>query len=196
MVFRSCRALIHFHELHNLVLSIEEANANGLLVGTELFLFTDNTAADSTFSRGASSNKSLFDLVLHLRTLEMHHGQSMHVIHIAGLCMQAQGTNGLSRGSVYEGTLNGTKMMDFVLLHRSAVDREPALVSWKAYWTGDMQYKWLMPFDWFTQGHLPGWYIRCPPPATADTCLEQIAIAFHKRPASTQHIVLVPCYDI
>jgi hypothetical protein len=57
---------LNYCELRNLVYAIEEATAKGLLQGGELFMFTDNSATESTFHHGTSSSKSLFQLVLRL----------------------------------------------------------------------------------------------------------------------------------
>ena len=54
----------NFRELYNLVLRVEQLVQEGVLVqGTELFIFTDNSTAESGFYRGTSSSKLLFDLV-------------------------------------------------------------------------------------------------------------------------------------
>ena len=45
--------------------------ADGTLGGTELFLFMDNSTAESAFDKGSSSSRLLFELVLRLRNLEM-----------------------------------------------------------------------------------------------------------------------------
>ena len=80
----------------------EEARA-GRLRDCELFLFTDNSTAEACFYHGSSTSASLHGLVLELRTLEMTYGMTIHVVHIAGSRMIAQGTDGCSRGSLMEG---------------------------------------------------------------------------------------------
>lgn len=44
--------------------------------------------------------------------------------------MTAQGTAGLSRGSLFEGALGGMTMLQFVLLHLLAIDQEALLQEW------------------------------------------------------------------
>jgi len=46
----------NFRELANLIYAIEEAVKKGLLNDAELFVFTDNTAAESAFYKGTSSS--------------------------------------------------------------------------------------------------------------------------------------------
>lgn len=51
-------------ELANLVFAIEYAQRKGLLQETELFIFTDNVSAKSTFFTGTSKDKRIFELIL------------------------------------------------------------------------------------------------------------------------------------
>jgi hypothetical protein len=65
------------------------------LPGSESFLFTDNTTMEAAFWKGTSGSKTLFELVLHLKVLELQHGLILHVVHMSGRHMIAQGTEGL-----------------------------------------------------------------------------------------------------
>jgi hypothetical protein len=121
----------------------------------------------------------------------MHHDLFLHVIHVSGKCMRYQGTDGLSRGLLDSGVLTGTGMLQFIPLHLSAAKHEPTVTAWVNSWCADAPFTWLTPFEWFNQGHQPGRYIWCPPPAAADAYLEQIAVAIHKRP-QTHHIDIIP----
>jgi len=181
----------NYRELNNLLLGIEESMDQGVLQGGELFMFTDNSTPESSFHKGTTSSRTLFELILRLRRLQMHRDLTLHVLHVSGTCMQAQGTDGLSRGCLDEGVLAGSVMLGFVPLHLSAADQESSLQASVAYWTQDFPVIWLQPFDWFTNGHRPGRYVWCPPPAAANACLEQLAVAIHKRP-SCLHVVLIP----
>jgi hypothetical protein len=86
----------NFWELHNLVSAMEEAHTAGLLTNCELFMFTDNSTAESAYFKGSSTSPLLFELVLRLRCLQMAGNLFIHVIHVAGTRMQAEGTDGLS----------------------------------------------------------------------------------------------------
>lgn len=77
---------------------------DGRLSGVEVFLFTDNSTAEAAFARGSSTTESLFDLVKRLKLMEMVFRARIHVIHISGKRMIAQGTDGLSRGCLTEGS--------------------------------------------------------------------------------------------
>jgi len=124
----------NYRELSNLVLGIEGAFHSGPLENWEVFFFTDNTTAEAAFHKGTSYSKPLFDLILRLQTLQMHHGLFLHAIHVAGTWMQQQGTNELSRGCLMTGVMAGDKMLSFVPLHLSIIDSSPSLVAWVHSW--------------------------------------------------------------
>ena len=108
---------------------VGEARA-GRLRECEFFLFTDNSTAESCYYRGNSKSKRLHSLILDLRALEMEFGMTIHVIHISGKRMIAQGTDGCSRGSLMEGVMAGEDMLTFVNLWRSAMECSPGLLRW------------------------------------------------------------------
>jgi hypothetical protein len=85
----------------------------------------------------------------------MYHALFLHVFHIFGKRMQHQGTNGLSRGDLTSGFLQGDHLLSFIPLHHGA---------------------------WLTTDHQVGCHVWCPPPATADVALEQATITIDKRP--------------
>jgi hypothetical protein len=105
--------------------------------------------------------------------------------------MQSQGTDGLSRGRVDAGVMQGSSMLSYIPLYLSAIAREPCLVAWIQFWFGGEPYMQLQPFDWFHTGHHHRRAVWSPPPAAAGIALEQLATAIHKRPYS-QHVVLIP----
>jgi hypothetical protein len=86
----------NFRELANLVETLEERAATVEFKGIELFLFTDNSTAESAFYRGTSSSKKLYELIVRLKLLEVNKGCLLHFIHVAGTRMIEQGTDGLS----------------------------------------------------------------------------------------------------
>jgi len=200
----------NYKELANLVQTISAEAVAGRLTNCEFFLFTDNSTAESCFFRGTSSSKLLHSLVLTLRSLEMEYGMSLHVVHVSGKRMIAQGTDGCSRGSLMEGVMAGDNMLSFIDLACSAVDRHPPLLEWVRGWTGVPSLKPLSPEGWFVDGHgivggsldhngvwIPTYgkggkvFLWTPPPAVADVALEEVLKARHKR-TDTFHVLLVP----
>jgi hypothetical protein len=113
-----------------LVTSIENLISDGTLVGAEVYVFTDNFTAEAAFYKGSTSSKTLFDLVLRLRTVKMLGLIQLQVTHVAGSRMISQGTDGLSRGCFPEGIMTSTSMLSYIPLHMSALLRQPSLLPW------------------------------------------------------------------
>jgi hypothetical protein len=152
----------NWRELANLVESLESEVRNRALSDCEIFLFTDNTTAEAAYWKGTSKSERLFDLVLHVCLLEINHDLITHVIHVAGTRMQAQGTDGISRGDKSMGVMRGIPMEEFVPLHKSAFERSPNLQAWLTTATKLLKPVFLSPKDWFLQG------THHPPPTTRD----------------------------
>ncbi len=134
---------------------LKDAADKGLLTQTEFFVFTDNFASESTFYKGTSSSKKVFELMFALRELQMNVGLSLHVLHVTGKRMISQGTDGLSCGSMATGVMAGLPLLSFVPLHLSAMDHEgPNLKEWTLSWfSGADAPLFLSHDDWFLQGH-------------------------------------------
>ena len=117
----------NFGELENLAQALEEEIIGKGQTGMEKFIFTDNSTAESAYFKGTSSIKMLFNIILKLRKLEFKHGVKIHFIHVAGTRMIEQGTDGLSRGDLSEGVMRGQRMLGFVPLHLTVIERSPKL---------------------------------------------------------------------
>jgi hypothetical protein len=201
----------NYRELRNLVETMERLGEVGELVGREVFLFTDNAVAESIAARGSSSSPKLFELVVRLNRLEMEYLCKVNLVHVAGTRMIDQGTDGLSRGDMYEGVMAGESMLLHVPLHLSAIERNPLLVEWIKSWSeggANPDLEVLACEDWFERGHdvkgsrtnidgywIPdyksGLFLWSPPPGAARVAIEQLRQARLKRQSST-HIFVVP----
>lgn len=131
MVYGDCQdKVLKLGELSNLVFSLCGLAVDGSLKGYELFMFTDNSTAESAFWKGTSVSPLLFELVLKLKQLELDHDIILHVIHVSGKRMIAQGTDGLSRADHSQGVMQGRPIEDFIPLHLNPYSREPKLQRW------------------------------------------------------------------
>ena len=193
-----------------MVESLEEEGEEGNLDNAEVFMFTDNSTVESCVSRGSSSSPKLLELVIRLQSLSMRVGIKINVFHIAGTRMIAQGTDGVSRGFLGEGVMDGAAMSAFVPIHRSAVERSPEdLLPWIQEWGGKDAIL-LNEMGWFQKGHdLEGWrlaedgfsrpvissrgktYIWAPAPMAAEVALAEMRKARIKRQQSA-HIFVCP----
>jgi hypothetical protein len=183
----------NYRELLNLVLQLEGLVEDGTLSECEVFIFTDNSTAESVYYKGNSSVEPLFELVLRLRQLEMAGNLILHVVHVAGTRMQEEGADGSSRGDQTTGVMAGHPVLRYIPLHLSAPEVEPGLVDWiQSCWDdkrGPLVH--LSPEGWFTSAMKQGNFLWTPAPAAADVAGEQMARAVHKHPYSC-HMFVAP----
>ena len=203
----------NYRELRNLVEALETMCKGSKLGACEIYFFTDNSTAERAYYKGTSSNEDLHELVFRLRKLELDEGVKITLCHVAGKQMITQGSDGLSRGNMAEGVMQGTPMGDFVPLHLSALERHPKLKDWIKSWAevsneDGLELEQLSPKDWFYRGHdlstgthnadgywistiKPGLFLWEPPPAAADIALEELRKARLKRTNSI-HVFVCP----
>jgi hypothetical protein len=130
------------------------------------------------------------------------------VIHVAGERMKAQGTDGVSRGQLTEGVMNGESMFAFLPMHESALQQSALVKNWLKDTVGK-DVTFLTPDGWFERGHdhiyspKVGWdghwrptlrsgkFVWTPAPAAAWVALEELRKARIKRQQST-HIFVCP----
>lgn len=170
--------------------ALDDAAKKGMLDGLETWMFTDNSTAESAYFRGTSSTRTLFELVLRLREMESRVDSRLFVVHVAGTRMQAQGTDGLSRGDHNAGVMTGSKMTGYVPLNATAWERSERLKGWMLDWLGE-DAVCLSEDDWFLPQPAGGTYVWAPAPAAASAAVEQLAFSIHKRPNSV-HGMVVP----
>jgi len=177
-----------------------------------MFLFTDNSVSESIAAKGSSSSPKLYQLVVRLYRLEMKYLYKLEIIHVAGTRMIEQGTDGLSKGQMYEGVMSGSSMLSFISLHLTASKRSPQVIDWVKSWASDdgkRSVEVLSPEGWFTRGrdhygagrrnidgywmpeYKAGIFIWEPPPGVARFAIEQLRQARMKRQHST-HLLLIP----
>ena len=78
--------------------------------------------------KGLSSSRKLLSLVVRLRSLTTVYGIELHIFHVAGNRMTAQGTDGVSRGFLGEGIMSGESMVSLIPIHLTATERSPTLL--------------------------------------------------------------------
>lgn len=181
----------NWREAQNLLDGLEMAAKDYALGGLEIFIFTDNSAAEGAFWKGTSPSKLLADIVLKMRQLEMRYDLIIHVTHVSGKRMINQGTDGLSRADQSTGVMAGSAMEDFIPLDVNALDRSETLKDQLRLHLQELKFHTLKPEEWFDEHHNFGNYIWAPPPAAADVVVDLLNKARHKRPES-MHLVLVP----
>ena len=81
--------------------------------------------SESIYASGSSKLEALFDLVVRLHCLIMPFKFNVRFIHVAGTRVISQGTDGLSRGYMYESIMKGETMLSFLPLGKLALARSP-----------------------------------------------------------------------
>ena len=199
----------NWKEFTNVVESLEEEGRLGNLDQAEVFMFTDNSTVESCSHKGSSSSPKLLSLIIRLRAMSMKHGSHLHIFHVAGTRMIAQGTDGVSRGFLAQGIMAGDPMISFIPIHLSALDRSPTLEPWLRSWCGKESLM-LSPDDWFQEGQdIAEWastpgelfehpvlkegrtYVWAPPPFAADVAMSELRKARIKRQTSS-HVFVCP----
>jgi hypothetical protein len=115
--------------------SLEEAET-GNLDHAEVFMFTNNSTVESCAYKGALTSLKFLSLIVRLRALGTKHGIKIHIFHVGGTQMIAQGTDGVSRGYLALGIMAGEAMCSFIPIYQRACERSPKLVEWIKDWSG------------------------------------------------------------
>ena len=106
--------------------------------------------------------------------------------------------------------MTGQKMLSFVPIHLTAIERSPQMLDWIRSWAGKSDLSPLKPRDWLWKGQglgrkrwkncdgfsfpiasKEGIYLWTPPPTIADVALEFLRESIHRRPTAV-HIFVVP----
>jgi len=69
---------------------------------SSVFIFTENSTAEGAYYKGNTPSRTLFELILCLRIIDMQGHLKLYVIHVTGSRMIMQGTDGLSVTSLQE----------------------------------------------------------------------------------------------
>ena len=184
----------NFRELANIVMKIEQLDADGLITdGTEFFIFTDNLHAESAFYKGTARSPEVLRLMLRLHAIVMKGTAFIEIIWVAGKRMICQGADGLSRSDLTTGVMRGQPMLSYVPLHLSVMERQGKRISgFLEFMTAGEVITALEPQDWFLAPHdTDGSFLWTPPPAIADAAIFQMSESIHIRPWNT-HIVILP----
>jgi len=192
---RLMRESSNFKEAYNLVLLLEHQIRQGQIEsGSEIFVFTDNSTAERAFNKGASTSKSLHDLIVRIRGLEMQGLIFPKFVWIAGERMIAQGTDGLSRGDQTCGVMNDGKFLSYVPLNKSVLEFKGDLAKELLSWLSEGKtWKMLNEEDWFDEVFKQpmGCFIWTPSAALARVAVEQLCEVKHVHPYSC-HLFLTP----
>ena len=155
----------------------------------------------------SSTSVKLLELILDLKMMELECGMKVHFVHVHGIVMILQGTNGLSRGNILEGLIVGQEMISVVPLHIGTIASQKELLGWIKSWCLDNGIGLFLPIDWFERGHdILGYtinvdsittprlktstFISAPHPEVANVSVEELRKVRHKRQYSLHMLCL------
>jgi hypothetical protein len=185
----------NWKELKTLLLTLQQVSTTDResVRGATLFYFTDNSTTYWITKGGSSPSPGLHSLLEDILLLAVDLECHLQVVHVPGVVMINQGTDGLSRGIWFSPLHHPTDQRsltravfdplppDMELAHRYVSERglpgPPMLHHWECHWGPAL-------FD-----HLSVWF---PPPELARAVLIGILEAWVERPLTTSALVFVP----
>ena len=185
----------NWKELQTLLLTLQQlAQDNPPSVGgSTVFHFTDNSVTYCVTSAGSSRSPELHKLVEQIQDLTLQLDCHLEVVHVPGVVMITQGTDGLSRGIWLSQLHPHVSQRDIT---RAVFD--PLVPDWNLavhYATllgadSDMRlHEWTCPWGKGLFDHLSVWF---PPPELCRQCLIGILEAWVERPRTTSALIFVP----
>jgi hypothetical protein len=165
-----------------------------LLEGTTIFYFTDNMAVYWIASSGSSPAPGLHTLIEEIRLMELELACSLQVVHVPGIIMINQGTDGLSRG-IWMSALH--LLADQRTLTRAIFDPLPPC----PYLVNQVLSDFLGPCQWYFHnwedqwdgqsvfGRLTVWF---PPPEIARQVITFVLESWVECPRTTSALFFIP----
>jgi hypothetical protein len=184
----------NWKELKTLLITLQHLKHTGTdLDGVTVFYFTDNSTTYWIAKAGSSGSPGLHLLIEQVLLLTLDLGANLQVIHVPGVVMIDQSTDGLSRG-IWATDLQGLMdphEMNVAVFEPLPVDMELALHYVHQYQLpGQAVYHhWTQHWGRALFNHLSVWF---PPPELAQQVLIGILEAWVEQPATTSALLFIP----
>ena len=112
----------NFWESSNLLNSLKSYCESGKIVlGSDIFICTNNTVSKSTYFKVFSKSSKLHNMIVDLGWLEMERQLIVHFLFILGKRI-SQGTDGLFRGHLSSGIMQGKDFLKYLPFMKTALD--------------------------------------------------------------------------
>ena len=181
--------------LEETLLRIRASTDKASVRGTTVFYFTDNSGVYWIATAGSSKSLNLHKLITRIRRLELELNCYLQVVHVPGVILIEQGTDGLSRG-VWISSCQGLAAEDRItraifdplpfdrhLVEQYAPQLDPQDRSWSYY-------HWDQP--WNTQDCLNRLTVWFPPPELARQVLSFVLNTWIEAPLHTSGLFFIP----
>ena len=188
----------NWKELRTLLLTLQRIIADprkyASVFGCTLFYFTDNEVTYYIVSAGTSPTPALHELAVQIKALEIQLQVSLAPVHIPGLVMIEQGTDGLSRGvwmSQLHSYMDQRALTSAVFsplqvdldLVRATIDQFRLLSPWFVH-------PWDAPMD--TSACLHSMSVWFPPPEIARQLVSNVLELWVEAPLTTAALFFIP----
>jgi len=186
----------NWKEMATLLLTMQQLRtmAKQQVEGTTIFYFTDNSTVYWISQGGSSPSPRLHEAIEKIKLIELELNCILQVVHVPGVIMILQGTDGLSRGvwaTPYQGTLDQRALTESVF---APLLPDPKLVEHCAS-TFKLPGNW-ETVPWRAYGHshrvldrATAWF---PPPELARQLISFILESWVERPLTTSALIIVP----
>jgi hypothetical protein len=196
-------AVFHFtsnwKELRTILLSLQQIAAKPELRlaahSTTLFYFTDNMVSYYIAAGGCSSEPQLHLLIRQIKLLEFELDLDLRVIHVPGVVMILQGSDGLSRGVWMSRFHRLPNQLELTASVFNPLTFDADVVNsclWRHYLSHiSWRYQpWHQPWD--TQQHLHRCTVWMPPPELARQAIYFALETWVEAPATTSALFFIP----
>jgi hypothetical protein len=103
--------------------AIQQHAEEGTLSELMLFFCMDNSTVESAlYHERSKMSRMLHELVVRMKLMVAKHNFQFLVIHVSGERMKAQSMDGVSRGQLTEGVMNGESMFSFLPMHETVLE--------------------------------------------------------------------------
>lgn len=186
----------NWKELRTLLQVLEqEPRATSRFRGRRLYYCTDNSVTYDSVRRGSSRSPKLHALIMRLKVLELEHNCLLVVIHIPGIMMIQEGTDGQSRG-IWTTPLTVSGGYRMSNLFRWAPP-SPALLMWALQASGApvpaTEWGWRTPqCEWRLTPLVNSYTVWTLSPTSARQAMSQAVMAWVESPLTSAHLFIVP----
>jgi hypothetical protein len=181
--------------LEETLLRLRASIDRATVTGTTVFYFTDNSGVYWIATNGSSRSPNLHQLISRIRRLELELDCLLQVVHVPGLVLIEQGTDGLSRG-VWMSSCQHLAAEDQLTqaifaplpFDRHLVEEYVSRLDHHDHsWT---YYHWDQP--WKTRDCLAKLTVWFPPPELAHQVLAFVLNTWMERPQATSGLFFIP----
>jgi hypothetical protein len=186
----------NWKELRTLLQVLEqEPRSTSRFRGRRLYYCTDNSVTYDSVRRGSSRSPRLHALIMRLKVLELQHNCLLVVIHIPGVIMIQEGTDGQSRG-IWTTSLTVSGGYRMSNLFRWAPP-SPSLLEWALHHSKSsipaLKWGWRTPqCEWRLTPLVNSHTVWTLSPTSARQAMSQAVMAWVESPLTSSHLFIVP----